>query len=206
VVPKVSDEYKEEKRKDLLRSALACFGEKGYEATTVDDIIRHAGVSKGMLYTYFSSKEEILLELLKQRTTRFVEEVRLELNRTSTYIEKVLVLIRRYRDTPLTDEQKQWTTVYLEYWLASSRVPDQHQLLTERYDMLIHFLADIIAEGKQQGAFRESLDATTAATLYWAVCDGATLHSLQTGDGRQATAMWHAAEEMLMGYLTGGGE
>lgn len=202
-MPKVSDEYKEEKRKDLLRSALACFGEKGYEATTVDDIIRHAGVSKGMLYTYFSSKEEILLELLKQRTARFVEELRLELIRTPKYLDKVRVLIARYRDTPLTDDQKQWTIVYLEYWLASSRVPHRQGLLTERYNMLVQFLAEIIADGQRRGEFQADLDATTAATLYWAVCDGATLHSLQTGDSNQTRAMWHAADEMLMGYLRG---
>lgn len=202
-MPKVSDEYKEEKRKDLLRSALACFGEKGYEATTVDDIIRHAGVSKGMLYTYFSSKEEILLELLKQRTARFVEELRLELKRTPKYLDKVRVLIARYRDTPLTDDQKQWTIVYLEYWLASSRVPHRQGLLTERYDMLVQFLAEIIADGQRRGEFQADLDATTAAMLYWAVCDGATLHSLQTGDSNQTRAMWHAADEMLMGYLRG---
>lgn len=50
----------------MLDAALAVFGEKGFAATKVDDIARRAGVSKGTVYLYFSSKEA-LLEGIVQR-------------------------------------------------------------------------------------------------------------------------------------------
>ena len=201
-MPKVSDQYKEEKRNTLIQSALHCFGDRGYDSTTVDDIIRHAGVSKGMLYTYFASKEDILLELLRQRTTQMVVEVEQELQRHASPVDRVLVVLRRYRMTPLSTDRKNWTVVYLEFWLASSRHPQRQQLLLGRYETLVGFLAEMIDEGKKQGAFHQDVDARTTAAFYWAMCDGINLHLSQTGDDKQSEAMWHTAEEMLVRHLT----
>lgn len=48
------------KRNDLIRTSLQLFLEKGYENTKVSDILLATGLSKGGMYHYFSSKEEIL--------------------------------------------------------------------------------------------------------------------------------------------------
>ena len=47
---------KEERRDQLIQAAITCFGEKGYYETSMDDIVREAGLSKGALYWYFKSK------------------------------------------------------------------------------------------------------------------------------------------------------
>lgn len=50
----------EQTRQKILMSALQAFGEKGYASTTVSQIAREAGISKGLIYHYFNSKEEVL--------------------------------------------------------------------------------------------------------------------------------------------------
>lgn len=51
---------------ELLASALELFVERGYAATRLDDVARRAGVSKGTLYLYFSSKEELFKAVIRE--------------------------------------------------------------------------------------------------------------------------------------------
>jgi AcrR family transcriptional regulator len=53
-------------RKELLGAALEIFGEKGYPATTIADIVSAAGVTQGTFYLYFKNKADIFSELLKE--------------------------------------------------------------------------------------------------------------------------------------------
>jgi AcrR family transcriptional regulator len=55
----------QERRDQLIRCAAQLFAERGYHPTSVADIVECLGVGKGVFYWYFSSKEELLTELLK---------------------------------------------------------------------------------------------------------------------------------------------
>jgi AcrR family transcriptional regulator len=48
----------------LVRSAVACFSARGFSATSIQDIATHAGVAKGLVYHYFSDKDEVLRLIL----------------------------------------------------------------------------------------------------------------------------------------------
>ena len=50
---------KEDRPQEITAAALAAFAEHGYAATRVDDVAKRAGVSKGLLYLYFKTKEEL---------------------------------------------------------------------------------------------------------------------------------------------------
>ena len=58
---------KEARPQELLDAALELFGEKGFAATRTDDVAERAGVSKGTLYLYYPSKEELLKAVISQR-------------------------------------------------------------------------------------------------------------------------------------------
>ena len=58
---------KEARPQELLDAALQLFGEKGFAATRTDDVAERAGVSKGTLYLYYPSKEELLKAVISQR-------------------------------------------------------------------------------------------------------------------------------------------
>jgi AcrR family transcriptional regulator len=77
-MPKVVPEYKEEAKKRILYTATNLFLENGYKKTKMTEIARALGVSKGALYQYYKSKEELLLEVIKsgaqfRRSTIFNE-------------------------------------------------------------------------------------------------------------------------------------
>ena len=51
----------EQRRAQIVEAAFACFAEKGYHATTMDDLVRASGLSKGSLYWHFRSKQDVFL-------------------------------------------------------------------------------------------------------------------------------------------------
>jgi len=59
-MPKVVPEYKDLAKKRIIDAAYKIFYKKGYNSSTMNDIAEEVGVSKGSLYSYFKSKEELL--------------------------------------------------------------------------------------------------------------------------------------------------
>jgi AcrR family transcriptional regulator len=51
---------------EIVAAALACFAERGFAATRLDDVARRAGVTKGTLYLYFPNKEELFKAVVRQ--------------------------------------------------------------------------------------------------------------------------------------------
>ena len=56
---------KEDRPAEITEAALAAFAEKGYTATRVDDVAKRAGVSKGLLYLYFKTKEDLFKAVIR---------------------------------------------------------------------------------------------------------------------------------------------
>lgn len=73
--PPASHQRRKAKRpSELLDAALQLFVEKGFAATKTEDIARLAGVSKGTLYLYYTSKEDLLREVISQRVSTRIAE------------------------------------------------------------------------------------------------------------------------------------
>ena len=72
-MPKVVPEYKEEARSRILNAANKVFAEKGYHEATMEDIAKRLGVSKGAIYLYFSSKEDLFEAMVKTAPQAFKE-------------------------------------------------------------------------------------------------------------------------------------
>jgi AcrR family transcriptional regulator len=66
-IPVKRERRKEARPGELLQAALALFVEKGFAATKVEDVARLAGVSKGTLFLYFSSKEELFKAVVRDK-------------------------------------------------------------------------------------------------------------------------------------------
>lgn len=58
---------REASREAILRGALEAFGETGFHRTTVEEVARRAGVSKGLIYNYFESKTALLEAIIEER-------------------------------------------------------------------------------------------------------------------------------------------
>jgi AcrR family transcriptional regulator len=66
-MPKVTDEHRDRRRRQILDAAMACFDRHGLHATTTDEIVAEAGLSAGAIYRYFDSKDAIIEAVAAER-------------------------------------------------------------------------------------------------------------------------------------------
>lgn len=66
---------KDERAPEILGAALACFAQKGFAATRMDDIAARAGITKGTIYLYFDSKEAVFQALARQQVGARIAEI-----------------------------------------------------------------------------------------------------------------------------------
>ncbi len=65
-MPKVTDEHRASRRDQILDAALRCFAERGFQATSMADIIAASGLSAGAIYLYFDSKRDIAVGVARR--------------------------------------------------------------------------------------------------------------------------------------------
>lgn len=64
------------KRGQILDGAQKVFMHMGFDAASMNDIVREAGVSKGTIYVYFENKEQLFAELIARERDRFADDMR----------------------------------------------------------------------------------------------------------------------------------
>ncbi|MDD1730134.1 MAG: TetR/AcrR family transcriptional regulator [Methanospirillum sp.] len=70
-MPKVVPQYKEDAKQRIILAAMEVMTEKGYEETTIDEIAKKMGATKGAVYCYFRSKKELIQEVLMTMEREF---------------------------------------------------------------------------------------------------------------------------------------
>lgn len=199
-MPKISEEAKEERKAKILDAALECFSTKGYYASTVDDIVNYSKLSKGSVYNYFKSKEEIFLSLLQQRSEGNLKELTAGLARITSPIEKLRYWIRT--DIPYNANKKKFMHVHIESWLYAADVPHVKEVLRESFDTLFQFTQDIIVQGQEAGEIKQDIDPNAAAAMFWSLHDGIWLHASIGYDEEKIEKRIAEMEKALLAYLT----
>ena len=81
-----------ESRRKLLEAATELFNEKGYQETGVQEICVHAGLSVGVFYHYFNSKQELLQAILRSKNDELMELIATE-STARTHLEALLEVL-----------------------------------------------------------------------------------------------------------------
>lgn len=155
----------DERKKQLLWIALDEFIEKGYYGTSTREIARKAGVSSGLLFHYFDSKESIYLELIN------IGAAEMRIN-----TEKALESPKEYLIQTLknTFEQLESNTFFRKMFVFMDSV--QHTNINNKEIVLLLEPVDIckqwipvILEGQRRGEFREGNPHSLCVAIFGAV-------------------------------------
>lgn len=60
------EEIRESKRSQIIEAAIECFAKRGYHAVSISELAEYAGISKGLMYNYFKSKDELLKNIFTE--------------------------------------------------------------------------------------------------------------------------------------------
>ena len=91
---------KEIRKKELIKTAYDLFITKGYENTSVDEIIAKAGIAKGTYYYHFESKEQMLEEVIDMMIYNGIERAKQVVNSGLKMEEKLVYTILALRVSP----------------------------------------------------------------------------------------------------------
>jgi len=105
VVERLSkSQQKEDTRRKILESAAEVFASKGFHGSVVDDIVRASGTSKGAVYFYFESKEQIFFSLVQDYVTTLAQQMHLAMHRGRGLVGQVeatvATLVRSFHSHP----------------------------------------------------------------------------------------------------------
>jgi TetR/AcrR family transcriptional regulator, transcriptional repressor for nem operon len=162
----------EERRADLLAAGRALFVAKGIGATTLEDITRRAGVSKGLFYQYFRSKDDLVFALQEQFSNLFAERIRHAAERQSEWAAKLDASVEAgfecYRELHDLHEVLFRHSGHAGHGGVGPEHEPAHALLALA-------LRHVLEEGVAAGAFRVDDPGTTAVLLYF------TMHAFDPG-------------------------
>ena len=162
-----------DKRPRLVDAACAVFAEKGYASTRVADIAERAGVGKGTVYEYFSSKEELLFAVFEMTNAEISLRMDAALAAGGSTEEQLHNLLRLGAE--VITEQVEMKPVILDFW-AASRGKDceetYRRAVVASYTFFRNLVADFIRDGQNKGEFKASIDADALAATIVATVDG----------------------------------
>ena len=162
-----------DKRLRLVTAATAVFAEKGYASTRVAEIAERAGVGKGTVYEYFSSKEELLFAVFESINADISSRMNDALAAGRSSEEQLHNLLRLGAQVIL--EQIDLQPVILDFWVASRGKDFEEtyrRAVVASYSLFRNLVSDFIREEQHRGEFKTSVDAEALAAVVVATVDG----------------------------------
>jgi AcrR family transcriptional regulator len=161
------------KRPLILRAATEVFAEQGFNSVTVAAIAERAGIGKGTVYEYFSSKDELLFAVFEWMNEGIFDRIHGLIEVGGTTLER----LRRLLDlgAKITREQMEMQAVVLDFWSASrgTKVEERYnQACLATFRSYRRLVASVIREGQTAGEIRSDVDPEAVATMIVAAMDG----------------------------------
>jgi AcrR family transcriptional regulator len=146
---------KEDRPQEITEAAFAAFAEKGFTATRVEEVARRAGVSKGLLYLYFKTKEELFKAVIRSVVRPRLDALTRTLDSPDSSAEAII-------RGPVLDFMKRvpGSPVSVVIRLLISEAPKHPDLVDYYWDNVasrgLAALRQLLERGVANGEFRES--------------------------------------------------
>jgi AcrR family transcriptional regulator len=146
---------KEDRPQEITEAAFGAFAENGFSATKVEDVARRAGVSKGLLYVYFKTKEELFKAVIRSVVTPRLDQLTRTLDSSDLSAEAfirgpVLEFMKRVPGSPVS----------VVIRLMISEAPKHPDLVDYYWQNVasrgLGALQQLLRRGVENGEFRES--------------------------------------------------
>jgi AcrR family transcriptional regulator len=147
---------KEDRPHEITQAALEAFTEKGYAATRVEEVAKRAGVSKGLMYLYFKTKEELFKAVVKSVVIRRMDQLIGNIETTDLSSEDFI-------RGPLSSFMKQvpGSPVAIVIRLLISEGPRHPDLVDYYYENVVAkglaAITGFVERGVERGEFRKSV-------------------------------------------------
>lgn len=163
---------KEERKNAILHAAKSVFFEKGFQASTMNQIAKQAEFSKGALYLYFSSKEKLFLTILLEGIEILIERFEEAVRKADTWEQKLRNIGKAYYDY-YREYRGYFHILFLfQHGDLSENISEPlHQQCLEKGLSCLNILAHAVREGIEAGRINPG-DPMEIAVVLWGSING----------------------------------
>jgi len=184
---------KENRKNSILKAARKLFFERGFKSVTVDLIAAKAEVSKGSIYLYFDSKEEIYTQILISANIERHKLMENLAKQEGSASELLLGFARDYVDFFL--ENNELFRILMTFMLHSENMnltEDQNTQLIHTTNENIRAISDVLQKGVDSGEFVPNVDIRQSRNAIWGMLNGIISLYIFTGAPEKRVERIHA--------------
>jgi len=171
---------KDERREQILSAALRVFAGKGYAAAKISDIVARSGVSHGLIYHYFASKEEIFYELLKRAVDTSSQSLLMVEGLPVSPIEKVRKTAALILGSIADFEESAYYFLIVIHAAVMESLDDDRKAYANA-STATETMTRILGEGQAAGQVRAG-DPGEMAVVFFSAVTGLAMQRLMTRD------------------------
>ncbi|TGK36441.1 TetR/AcrR family transcriptional regulator [Leptospira gomenensis] len=157
--PNQNKQKGKETKEEILVCARTFFFSRGYDSTSVQDIIDELGIAKGTFYHHFNSKEELLMELIKTMSDELTKELlqNVESRTPKNTLDKLKIIQELHFDW--MDKNPEMIFFFIKALYLPQNLTLKSKLEKEIFKRDLDFMSDLIVEGQKDGSFNVDMPA-----------------------------------------------
>ena len=182
-------------KRKIFETSMKLFAEKGYDATSIEEITATVGVAKGTLYYHFSSKEEIFNFLIEEGIKLLQNSIDIKTSKHSYYIDKIkaiiliqIKIVAKYEDII--------TIILSQFWGKEARNKKCQEQVYDYIGKIEH----IVQEGIEKGAIKKGDTRAIASEIYGLICS-TLVYKKREGEQMDIMKLYHEYENTVVNGL-----
>jgi TetR/AcrR family transcriptional regulator, transcriptional repressor of aconitase len=182
-VPRVSEQYIEQRRRTILDAAARRFARDGFHATTMDDVIGEAGMSASVVYRWFRGKEELIAASVTDVADVVVAELEAVLAAATPVPlgRAVGRLLAAAVDATAARGGDELIALTLQAWTEALRNTSVNDAVVSRYRQVRDGLAELVRQHQRAGSLPAHIDPDAAAAVVSSLVPGTLVQHLLLG-------------------------
>lgn len=195
-MPTFAQKRAEERKRNILKAAADVFKEKGYHNATVEEIANRLSLTKGSVYYYIESKEDLLYQCHDMAMNLLLEKAKIVLESKESPEIRLKKLIDSHVDTVI--DELSFITVLLQQEYALSE--EHFEKIVEKRDLYDDILIQILDDGIDKKVFKE-VDASLMRFLIFGAINWIPHWYKKSGDKTKAEISNFFAEQLVNSIL-----
>ena len=175
-MPKVKPETLAARRDEILQAAETCFARQGFHQTTIQDVIREAGVSAGCIYGHFASKEDLIQAIGESRHAH--DSALLAVTDASEPLKALRAMARAFLSDLQKEQGLRSRRVALQLWAEALRDDVIREQVTSGIRKPVALIAELLRRGQQLGVIDPAINPRGVARAMVAMFQGTVLQRL----------------------------
>ena len=179
-------------KRKIFEISMKLFAEKGYDATSIEDITETVGVAKGTLYYHFTSKEEIFDFLVEEGIKLLQNSVDIKIAKYSNYLDKIkaIVLIQ----IKIVNKYEDLISIILtQLWGKEKRNKKCQKLIYDYIDKI----EEIVKTGMSKGHIKGDDPKIIATEIYGLICS-TLVYKIREREKFDISAMYNTFESTII--------